>query len=148
MASAVPGQLTLDLTLSEKTIRHARRIAMESVGMWGYDDVAHDVAVVVAELLTNVFQHADAPKGGTDKRARLVVQVLVSLPSAGRLVVVVHDDDPAIPKERCADETAVSGRGLALVRGLTDSLAFVPAEGGKDLVAVFSLEADREEAAA
>ncbi|MEW2372553.1 ATP-binding protein [Streptomyces sp. NPDC006656] len=145
MASAVPGQLTLDLKLSAKTIRHARRITMESVGMWGYDDVAFDVALVVAELLTNVLQHTE------DKSARLVIQVLTALPSAGRLVVVVHDDDPALPKERPADESALSGRGLALVRGLTDSLAFASAgsgKDGKDLVAVFSLGAAREEAAA
>lgn len=138
-ATGVPGQLTQDLTLSAKSVRHARKIVTESVCMWGRDDVAFDVGIVVAELLTNVLQHAES-KCGALKRARLVVQVLLALPASGRLVVVVHDDDPTMPTERQADEGALNGRGLTLVRRLTQELAFVPREEGKDAVAVFSLE--------
>ncbi|GAA3386427.1 ATP-binding protein [Streptomyces racemochromogenes] len=138
-AAGVPGHLTQDLTLSAKSVRHARKIVTESVCMWGRDDVAFDVGIVVAELLTNVLQHADPPQRDAVKRARLVVQVLLGLPTTGHLVVVVHDDDPTMPAERRADEGALGGRGLTLVRGLTEELAFVPADGGKDVVAVFSL---------
>ncbi|MFI2736625.1 ATP-binding protein [Streptomyces sp. NPDC018711] len=143
VASAAPGHLTQDLVLSEKNVRHARRIVVESVCMWGHDHVAFDVGIVVNELLTNVLQHADLPRHGAAKRARLVVQVLLA-----RLVVVVHDDDPTMPKERQADQDDLNGRGLGLIRGLAAELTFVPVEGGKDAVAVFSLEASTKEAAA
>ncbi|MFD7556969.1 ATP-binding protein [Streptomyces sp. NPDC059835] len=147
-ASAAPGHLTQDLALSGKAVHHARRIVVESVCMWGYDHVAFDVGIVVTELLANVLQHAVLPRCGGAKRARLVVQVLRALPAAGRLIVVVHDDDPTMPKERLAGQNDLNGRGLGLIRSLTDELSFVPIEGGKDAVAVISLETSNGEAAA
>lgn len=139
VAAGVPGQLTQDLELSEKAIHHVKAIAMESVSLWGYDHLAFGVGLVVTELLANAMQHTTVAK------ARLVIQALSSSFSTGRLVVVVHDDDPTMPKERQAEDLALDGRGLTLVRGLADSLTFVPAERGKDVVAVFSLAAaDRE----
>ena len=108
--------------------------------MWGYDHLAFGVGLVVTELLTNSMRHT------TSERARLVVQVLSPLLVVGRLVVVVHDDDPTMPTERRADDYALDGRGLALVRGLADNLSFVPAEHGKEVVAAFSLATEDSEA--
>lgn len=142
LASAVPGQLSQELALSEKAIHHAKRIVMENVCLWGHDDLAFSVGVVMAELLSNVMQHARVPNNGTGKRARFVVQ---ALPVGGHLVAVVHDDDPVLPKERLAAGDALDGRGLTLVRGLAHSLTFAPAEGGKDVVAVFVPDSNRQE---
>lgn len=140
VAAAVPGQLTHELVLSEKAIHHVRTIVTESVSMWGYDHLAFGVGLVVTELLTNSMRRTSS------ERARLVVQVLSPLPVVGRLVVVVHDDDPTMPAERRADDYALDGRGLALVRGLADNLSFVPAENGKEVVAAFSLATEDGEA--
>jgi two-component sensor histidine kinase len=136
VAAGVPGQLTQDLELSEKAIHHVKTIAMESVSLWGYGHLAFGVGLVVTELLANAMQHT------TMVKARLVIQVLWAGSAVGRLVVVVHDDDPTMPTERRADDLALDGRGLTLVRGLANSLSFVPAERGKDVVAAFSLTAD------
>lgn len=135
VALGVPAQLTQELVLSEKAIHHVKKIVMESVRMWGYGGLAFEVALVVTELLTNVLLHAAVPDA-TSKRARLVVQ---ALPATGRLVVVVHDGDANVPRERSAGGDAISGRGLPLIRGLAHSLVFVPAPSGKDAVAVFCL---------
>ncbi len=143
-AKAVPGQLSQDLELSERAIHHAKRIVMESVCMWGYEELAFNVGLVVTELLTNVMQHANVPDRGAGKRARCVIQ---ALPTGGCLVAAVHDDDPTMPQERPAATDALDGRGLHLVRELAHSVSFAPAQGGKDVVAVFSLDYDREEAA-
>lgn len=140
VTAAVPGQLTYELVLSEKAIHHVRAIVTESLSMWGYDHLAFGVGLVVTELLTNSLRHTSS------ERARLVVQVLPALPVVGRLVVVVHDDDPTMPTDRPADDYALDGRGLALVRGLADSLSFVPAEHGKEVVAAFSLATEAGEA--
>jgi two-component sensor histidine kinase len=140
VTAAVPGQLTYELVLSEKAIHHVRAIVTESLSMWGYDHLAFGVGLVVTELLTNSLRHTSS------ERARLVVQVLPALPVVGRLVVVVHDDDPTMPTDRPADDYALDGRGLALVRGLADSLSFVPAEHGKEVVAAFSLATEDGEA--
>jgi two-component sensor histidine kinase len=135
----MPGQLSQELELTDKAIHHAKTIVMENVCMWGYEAQAFSVALVVTELLTNVMRHADVPNRGAGKRARCVIQ---ALPAGGRLVAVVHDDDPAFPRERPTDHHALGGRGLGLVRGLAHSLVFTPAENGKDAVAVFLLEED------
>ncbi|MEW2134661.1 ATP-binding protein [Streptomyces sp. NPDC005435] len=138
VASGVPAQLTQELVLSEKAIHHVKNIAMESVRLWGYDWLAFEVGVVVTELLTNVMRHANVPNM-LEKRASFLIQALPTAQEDGRLVVVIHDDDPNVPRERFAEDDATSGRGLPLVRGLTHCFVFVPAEAGKDAVAVFRL---------
>lgn len=82
----------------------------------------------------------------SSERARLVVQILSALPGVGRLVAVVHDNDPPIPTEQLADDNALGGRARALVHGLADNLSFVLAEHGKEVVAAFSLATEDGEA--
>ncbi|MFD7026518.1 ATP-binding protein [Streptomyces sp. NPDC059917] len=85
------------------------------------ETLADDLGLVVAELLTNVLRHAVHPDGTPVGRARCVVQ---RTPTG--LVIVVHDDDPALPREQPADDEACSGRGLRIVRALASGLAIVP----------------------
>ncbi|MGW4199025.1 ATP-binding protein [Streptomyces sp. NPDC005004] len=146
VTSGVSTQLKEELVLSEKAIHHVKNIVMESVHMWGYGSLAFEVGLVVTELLTNVMRHAKVP-GVAQKRARCLVQSLPVAQEGGRLVVVVHDDDPTVPRERLPADDATSGRGLPLVRGLTHCFVFVPGNGGKDAVAVFRLDDASEETA-
>jgi hypothetical protein len=111
VTAAVPGQLTYELVLSEKAIHHVRAIVTESLSMWGYDHLAFGVGLVVTELLTNSLRHTSS------ERARLVVQVLPALPVVGRLVVVVHDDDPGTgPRPRSGRQPQLRA-GRARQRG-------------------------------
>ncbi|MGW4442018.1 ATP-binding protein [Streptomyces sp. NPDC004682] len=146
VASGGPAQLTQELVLSEKAIHHFKNIVMESLHMWGYDSLAFYVGLVVTELLTNVMRHANVPDVAKN-RARCLIQALPDAQKGGRLVVVVHDSDPTVPRERFAENDATSGRGLPLIRGLTHRFVFVPGNGGKDAVAVFRMNDAHEETA-
>ncbi|MYS21261.1 Histidine kinase-like ATPase domain-containing protein [Streptomyces sp. DvalAA-14] len=133
MAQSGPGQLLIELDLSAKSIHHAKTIAMENVRLWGLDELAPDIGLSVAELLTNVMRHAaPAVEDGGLKAGHCLVQRV-----AGGVVVVVHDDDPGLPQERDADPDSVDGRGLILVRALAANVIVVPSPTGKDIVAVF-----------
>lgn len=128
-----PGQLKMELELSARVIHHAKTIAAESVCLWGFDDLAHSVALALAELLTNVMRHVP-PVPGTGGRVsgRCLVQRV-----PGGVVVVVHDDDPTPPCDPCGDPDSVSGRGLVLVRALAAAFTVTPGPSGKDITALF-----------
>lgn len=130
-----PGQLLIELELSAKSIHHAKAMVRENVCLWGLDESAPDVELVVTELLTNVMRHT-APTAGGERRT--VGRCLVQRAQGG-VVVVVHDDDPAPPQERAADPNSIDGRGLMVVRALAADMTVVPSPTGKDVVAVFSL---------
>lgn len=130
-----PGQLLIELELSAKSIHHAKTMVKESVCLWGLDESAQDVELVVAELLTNVMRHtAPATAGEHRTIGRCLVQR-----AQGGVVVVVHDDDPALPQERAANPDSVDGRGLMIVRALAADMTVVPSPTGKDVVALLSV---------
>lgn len=131
---ARPGQMDLDLDVTEGSIHHARHVLVEGVRMWGLDDLAVDLGLVVTELLTNTMRHARQPNGAPAERARCLVQRI----PAG-LVAVVHDEDPTLPEERIADADALDGRGLHIVREMAASMAITPSPGGgKDITVILN----------
>jgi anti-sigma regulatory factor (Ser/Thr protein kinase) len=76
-------------------------------------DRARDAEILVSELVTNAVIHAN----DADEPVHLLVAADEML-----LHVEVHDGGPGVPEQLPAapDETRTSGRGLALVRGLSD----------------------------
>ncbi|MFE7483401.1 ATP-binding protein [Streptomyces sp. NPDC057552] len=132
MTNGKPGQLRMVLELSPKSIHHAKTIATENACLWGVDDLAPDVGLVLAELLTNVLQHARPAGNRETKVARYLVQRV-----PGGLVAVVHDDDPALPESRDADEESIGGRGLQLVSAVANHVSITPSPPGKDITALF-----------
>ncbi|WP_329176404.1 ATP-binding protein [Streptomyces sp. NBC_01477] len=135
-AQSGPGQLLIELELSAKSIHHAKTIARENVCLWGLDELATDIGLTLAELLTNVMRHAAPTSHGYPKVSRCLVQRVL-----GGIVVVVHDDDPSLPQEREVDVDSLDGRGLMLVRALAADVTVVPSPTGKDIVAVFTSSA-------
>ncbi|MFE3558708.1 ATP-binding protein [Streptomyces sp. NPDC059193] len=126
--------MVLDLDLTEHSIHHARRMLVEGVRMWGLEELASDLGLVVTELLTNTMLHALGPDGAAVGRARCLVQ---RVPSG--LVAVVHDEDPRLPEGRRGDVDALGGRGLHIVRQLAANVAITPSPGGgKDVVVMLS----------
>lgn len=136
-AQSGPGQLLIELELSAKSIHHAKTIARENVCLWGLDELATDIGLTLAELLTNVMRHAAPPlRRQHPKVSRCLVQRV-----PGGIVVIVHDDDPTMPQEREGDVDSLDGRGLKLVRALAADVTVVPSPTGKDIVAVFASSA-------
>ncbi len=72
----------------------------------GRDDLVHDVALVVSELMTNSVR----------ARSRLVRLSLALHRDVVR--IVVDDDAPGEPKVRNAEDAEPSGRGMAIVASL------------------------------
>ncbi|WP_425826898.1 ATP-binding protein [Streptomyces fractus] len=69
-----------------------------------------DAALVVSELVANAVEH-----GHGDCRLRLTV-------NGTRVTIEVHDDNPAGPHIRTASRHAENGRGMTIVRALTQRL--------------------------
>ncbi len=98
----------------------ARRWATEIVGGDGYRGVVEVMALLVSELVTNVVVHA-----GTVGRLALDID-------EHRLRVEVSDGNPEVPViPDDAEPFAVRGRGLLLLRDLSDAYGFEPLAAGK-----------------
>ncbi|MFF7388384.1 ATP-binding protein [Streptomyces scabiei] len=88
---------------------HVRRILAD----WALDgELAHDVATVATELVTNAVRHC---------RVTLAeVEVVVSVRGCGLLVEVSDPDKGKVPTQRGGDAEREGGRGLVLVDALSE----------------------------
>ncbi|MFJ2112657.1 MULTISPECIES: ATP-binding protein [unclassified Streptomyces] len=77
-----------------------------------------DVTLVVSELVTNATRH-----GHGNCRLQLSVR-------HGRVIVEVHDHNPAPPRLCLPDATAEGGRGIAMVRELSCRFSVLGGPGG------------------
>lgn len=102
------------------SVRSARAFVRDELRRSGWDDRADDAALAVSELAANAVLHA---------RTELTVHVTVS---DGLARVEVDDGSAVLPVHLPVGESALSGRGLALVDALTDRWGARPtASGGK-----------------
>ena len=102
--------------------QEARRFVaahLESLGLHGLVD---PVALVADELITNAILHANSP-------ANLTLYL-----REGNLRLEVHDNSSVMPKPRRPSDHATSGRGLALVEGLSAAWGASPCDDGGKVV--------------
>ena len=100
---------TVHLDHGVRAPRHARRWIVQHCHDWGCDELADTAALMLNELVTNVFLHA-----GTDCLIRAGFEAPI-------LAVTVSDEDrTALSADRPPD-TAESGRGLAIIAALAHS---------------------------
>ncbi|MBD9703525.1 ATP-binding protein [Streptomyces sp. ID01-12c] len=80
---------------------------------WAIDgELAHDIATVATELVTNAVRHC---------RVTLAeVEVVVSVRGCGVLVEVCDPDKEKVPAPRGGDAERDGGRGLVLVAALSE----------------------------
>lgn len=111
-------------------VRGARRWIEAQLESWGLDGERVTTAVMCAsELVTNVIQHA-----GTSAR--------LSMELADRLLVTVEDTGTwSAPRIERADDSAMQGRGLALVAAVSDAMG--QARGVDGSTVWFELGLDR-----
>ena len=84
------------------------------------------VGLVVTELLTNALLHGREP-----------VEVRAST-TRHKLRIEVHDSSEAVPQQRDADPSDVTGRGLMLVAGLVERWGVDQSGNGKYVWAEFA----------
>ena len=106
--------------------RSARGLLQEAARDWDVDDdLYHDAAMVVTELVANAVDHA-----------RTSSTLTVDLDDRG-LRLAVRDASPdSAPRPRPVDPAAPRGRGLQMVDALADSWGVTPHTDGKTVWAV------------
>ncbi|MEU7429043.1 ATP-binding protein [Streptomyces sp. NPDC040750] len=108
----------------------ARCKVVDKVRTWGVpmdDETSDAIRLVASELITNAVVHGKGP----------VTVALYHRP--GRLVIDVHDDNPAAPRTSGAQNDDDSGRGLTLVGYLASRCAWEPSGRGKRVWAEIAL---------
>lgn len=90
----------------------ARRALVAQLDEWGLSDLAHDGGLVLSELMANAFQHG---KVGGRKTGVSFFRV-----TAGFRIEVHDTVTERLPALTDAPETALRGRGLAIVDAVTD----------------------------
>lgn len=97
----------------------ARKTTKATLLRWRMPQFVDDAALVVSELVGNSLRHAYPPflLGLERKRQRLRVEV--------------HDGSSVLPRIMTPDEASESGRGMQIVRSLTESVEVreVPIDG-------------------
>ena len=99
-------------------------------------DRMDDIVLAVSEAATNATQHAYGERSGT-------ITLLARL-EYGVLHVLVRDHGSGIA---AADQLAVPGHGLALIRHVAGSMEVVGSPGGTDVLMTFAVEREVEDAA-
>lgn len=95
-----------------RAVAEARGLLREHLSRWGMAVLSDTAELLVSELVTNALVH-------TDRGAFLTARPTL-LPSR-RLRVEVYDFAAHHPRTRAADDQASNGRGLLIVRALSDA---------------------------
>ncbi|MCU1594554.1 MAG: hypothetical protein JWO12_1946 [Frankiales bacterium] len=113
-----PGSVPLPSDSSAPAV--ARRHSSEVLKRWQLRELIEPVLLIVSELVTNAVRHGRPPvRLGLHRRD-----------SAVR--IEVHDCAPDLSGEPASGEDAESGRGLEIVRALSDAFGIEPSnESGK-----------------
>ncbi|MER6628273.1 ATP-binding protein [Streptomyces sp. NPDC000987] len=128
MTCAAAGKLEMDYEVTPLSVRIARVIVSAHLRLWGMEKLVDTGALVVSELLTNVLNHARPDCDG--RRSALIT--VTRTPDG--VALCVHDEDPSLPQQRCADDDDEDGRGLQLVSAVADRFGVSPTpSGGKDV---------------
>lgn len=102
----------------------ARRTTKATLLRWRMPQFVDDATLVVSELVGNGLRHAFPPFLLGLERHR------------ERLRVEVHDGSSALPRSITPDEGSESGRGMQIVRSLTETVDVREIEGDGKVVAV------------
>lgn len=112
---------TLRLEHGIRAPGHARRWIIQQCREWQCDELADTAAVLVSELVTNVFLHA---------RTACLIQAGFDPPI---LTVTVSDEDEAEFSLPPPSDTAEGGRGLAIVAALADTWGIRHSDSAKSV---------------
>jgi hypothetical protein len=99
--------------------RQVRQLVTEACAAWQRRELTAAAALVASELVANVVRHAHTP-----------MEVTVGLRDA-RMSMAVRDGSRHLPREVDPGLTDAGGRGLRLVRELTESWGVLPVFDGK-----------------
>jgi anti-sigma regulatory factor (Ser/Thr protein kinase) len=99
--------------------RQVRQLVDQACTAWHRREVSNVAALVATELVANVVRHAHT-----------TMEFTLGLRD-GRFFLTVRDGSRDLPRPRNPDTTDTGGRGLQLVRELTDAWGVLPVHDGK-----------------
>lgn len=118
------GQWELKLTVTPQSIQFVRCLVRAHLGYWERANAEFVASLGITELLTNVLKHAQ----GGNKKAVLFMQT-----TDDGICVTVSDFDRRLPDLRAVDTMREDGRGLPLLKALTDAMGVASTPYGKDI---------------
>lgn len=121
-----PDQVTVHLPQDASAAGRARQATRDALHSWRLPAVLDSAVLAVSELVTNALVHG---------RPRISLRLRRD---PGQLSMHVHDGEPATEMLSSTEADAESGRGLTIVRTLSDDVSVEDIEGdGKVVHAVF-----------
>jgi hypothetical protein len=130
----LPRVATRTLGPDTGSVRTARDFTIVTLQRWGLAERSQDIAIVVSELLTNALRHA--VPGSGDSRPRRPIRLGLLQPGSCVLCAVA-DPSRAAPVLQARGSFAETGRGLQIIRALSDQWGFAPSDPGKVVWAMF-----------
>jgi len=107
----------------------ARAHVRSTLAVWEISDIADMAEAIVSELVANAVNASADEHGRPLYREGQILLLWVRLRADGReLLAEVWDQASGAPVLKSADSNAESGRGLAMVRELSDTWGWYPTE--------------------
>jgi len=114
-----PRRIRLRLRPVPDACRQVRQLVNQACAAWQRREAAAAATLVATELVANVVRHAHT-----------TMEFTVGLRD-GRMWLTVRDGSRRLPRPGDAGPTEAGGRGLRLVRELTESWGVLPVSDGK-----------------
>ncbi len=127
--ACLPRIATRALGADPGSVRTARDFTVTTLHRWGMAERSPDIAIVASELLTNAQRHALPGPGGTGPGRPIRLGLLQPGPW---MLCAVADPGTAAPAPRTPGSLDENGRGLHLIRALSDQWGCTtPSQTGK-----------------
>jgi anti-anti-sigma regulatory factor/anti-sigma regulatory factor (Ser/Thr protein kinase) len=114
-----PRRIRVRLRPVPDACRQVRQLVTQACAAWHRSELAGTAALVATELVANVVRHAHT-----------TMEFTVGLRD-GRVCLTVRDGSRLLPRPKAPGTGDAGGRGLQLVRELTDAWGVLPVSDGK-----------------
>lgn len=114
-----PRRIRVRLRPVPDACRQVRQLVSQACAAWQLRELAATVSLVATELVANVVRHAHT-----------TMEFTLGL-SDGRVCLTVRDGSRLLPRPKDPTVSEAGGRGLHLVRELTDAWGVLPVSDGK-----------------
>jgi anti-anti-sigma regulatory factor/anti-sigma regulatory factor (Ser/Thr protein kinase) len=114
-----PRRIRIRLRPVPDACRQVRQLVTQTCAAWQRSEIAGTAALVATELVANVVRHAHT-----------TMEFTVGLRD-GRVCLTVRDGSRRLPRPQQPGMADAGGRGLQLVRELTDAWGVLPVSDGK-----------------
>ncbi|MET9357752.1 ATP-binding protein [Streptomyces sp. NPDC006617] len=121
------GACEIDVALTAAAVSGVRDLVSACLRLWGLTELDWRVTLTASELLTNAFQHARKE----DESSVPVKVVLTRTPDG--IFLCVSDPHPWLPAAVSAGDKDESGRGLMLIKTLSNRYGCSSTAHSKDV---------------